>query len=127
LKISQDDKTETQTELTDLISRDPAAVTAAFSDLIIKQNEAMFKFLRPEVTTPEPETASKKPEMRRPEVSKKEPLSTKTPEGEEEDFSEFEPRYFVATWVVANANSGFVFGRALQITYRTDFFQEDDI
>jgi hypothetical protein len=29
--------------------------------------------------------------------------------------------------VVANANSGFVFGRALQITYRTDFFQEDDI
>jgi len=56
-------------------------VTAAFSDLIIKQNEILLKNLKKAPAKVEPET-----------LPKKAPLSTKTPEGEEEDFSEFEPR-----------------------------------
>ena len=56
-------------------------MTAAFSDLIIKQNEILMKNLKMEAGKMEPE------------MPKKAPLSTKTPEGEEEDFSEFEPRW----------------------------------
>ncbi len=79
--LLQDEKQETQTELTELISKDPLAVTAAFSDLIVKQNEIMFKNAK------QPQQPLEKPQ--------KEPLSTTNPEDDEDsdEFTEFDPRY----------------------------------
>ena len=69
--------------MTELISKDPLAVTAAFSDLIVKQNEIMFKHVQ---TQQPPVVEIEKPQ--------KQPLSTKHPEDDSmEDFAEFEPRY----------------------------------
>ena len=67
-----------------MISKDPLAVTAAFSDLIVKQNEIMFKNAK---LPTQPQQPLEKPQ--------KEPLSTTNPEDDEdnEEFAEFDPRY----------------------------------
>ena len=69
--------------MTELISKDPLAVTAAFSDLIVKQNEIMFKNAK---LPTQPQQPLEKPQ--------KESLSTTNPEDDEEneDFAEFDPR-----------------------------------
>ncbi len=63
-----------------MISKDPLAVTAAFSDLIVKQNEIMFKNVK------QPQQPLERPQ--------KEPLSATNPENDEdnEEFAEFDPR-----------------------------------
>jgi hypothetical protein len=65
-------------------------VTAAFSDLIVKQNEIMFNSKNVQQQTKQQTTT-----MTKQVSAQKEPLSTKTPEDEEEDFAEFEPRFLI--------------------------------
>ena len=63
-------------------------MTAAFSDLIVKQNEIMFKNAK---QPQQPQQPLEKPQ--------KEPLSTTNPEDDEdnEEFAEFDPRYQFVT------------------------------